>query len=102
MQFTMDYETDLPIEFCGRIVSHVSCLAQLECSTDSGRAKYNVIGIRLTDHNGDYFEPSGEDLEMVIRMLWRHADRHIVECIWDKDDWEETVIRSDKDGGIYA
>lgn len=102
MAFTMKYETDLPIEFCGRVVAYVNCLAEVECDTDSGSASYNVIGIRLTDYHGNYYEPSGEDFDMACRMIRKHADKHICECIWDKDDWEGSVIRSDKDGGIYA
>lgn len=102
MDFNMNYETELPIEFCGRIVSYVSCVAELECDTSEGSASYKIINIRLTDYNGDYYEPSGEDFEMVSRMLRKHADKHICECIWDKDDWEGSVIRGNKDGGIYA
>lgn len=102
MAFNMNYETELPLEFCGRLATYVPCLVELECNTDGGTAEYKVISIRLSDYNGDYYEPAGEDFDMICRMLRTYADKHLVQSIWDKADWEDTVIRGNKDWGIYS
>lgn len=102
MSFELKYETGIPVMFCGRLATKVPVTAILECYIETGWAEYKVLSVTLSDYHGNDYEPSGEEYDMVCRMIRESADKDIRTAIWDKADWEETVIRTDKDGSIYA
>jgi hypothetical protein len=102
MPFDMDYECELPIEFCGRIIDYVRCDLLLECRFDHGQAIYDIHKIQLTDFNGDYYEPSGEDVDMIDRMVRKMFDSKICAMIYDQDEWDRSCIKGTPEWSVYA
>lgn len=102
MTFDMDYECELPIEFCGRVIDYVRCDLLLECRISYGNAVYDVQKIQLTDFNGDYYEPSGEDVDMIERMVRKLFDDKICAAIYAEDEWNGSVAKSEPEWSVYA
>lgn len=102
MPFDMDYECELPIEFCGRIIDYVRCDLLLECRFDHGQAVYDIQKIQLTDFNGDYYGPSGEDVDMIDRMVRKMFDDKIRAAIYDQDEWDRSCVVGNPEWSIYA
>lgn len=103
-----EYEDRLPIFFCGKHVDDVAfrCVVELEYNYSWDEASYNISEIYIQDYNGDEFQPSGENFDMVERMIVELYDRKLQDLTDEKFEGskDDSDYRYDerRDSGVYA
>lgn len=86
IELEFEFEGYLPIMFCGRVTDHVHffCDVEVEYNRREDEFSYDIKDIRLRDFQGDEYQPSGENYDMVKRMIVELYDHKLNEVGGEK------------------